>query len=65
MSGVVAFDGPEQGKSTYPSLGLGNSFSFKFEDIKGHVHRFNCGGLCIVAPFYFLFFLVLISESGY
>ncbi|KAG7560653.1 CBS domain [Arabidopsis thaliana x Arabidopsis arenosa] len=27
--------------SSYPSLGLGNSFSFKFEDLKGRVHRFT------------------------
>ncbi|KAF6152791.1 hypothetical protein GIB67_004620 [Kingdonia uniflora] len=27
----------------YPSLGLGTSFAFKFEDHKGRVHRFNCG----------------------
>ncbi|KAK9691991.1 hypothetical protein RND81_09G233800 [Saponaria officinalis] len=25
----------------YPSLGLGSSFSFKFTDLKGNVHRFN------------------------
>ncbi|ONK58226.1 uncharacterized protein A4U43_C09F9850 [Asparagus officinalis] len=29
-------------KSMYPPL-LGNSFSFKFEDQKGRVHRFNSG----------------------
>ncbi|ESQ45200.1 hypothetical protein EUTSA_v10010265mg [Eutrema salsugineum] len=28
--------------ASYPSLGLGNSFSFKFEDLKGRVHRFTC-----------------------
>ncbi|KAL1201298.1 CBS domain-containing protein CBSCBSPB3 [Cardamine amara subsp. amara] len=27
--------------TSYPSLGLGNSFSFKFEDLKGRVHRFT------------------------
>lgn len=32
-------EGTDLGK--YPSLGLGNSFSFKFEDPKGRVHRFN------------------------
>ncbi|CAO2827365.1 unnamed protein product [Amaranthus hypochondriacus] len=32
-------DGTEMGR--YPSLGLGNSFSFKFEHPKGRVHRFN------------------------
>lgn len=29
--------------SRYPPLGLGNSFSFKFEYPKGRVHRFNAG----------------------
>lgn len=29
--------------SKYPSLGLGNSFSFKFEYPKGRVHRFTIG----------------------
>ncbi|TXG60246.1 hypothetical protein EZV62_014819 [Acer yangbiense] len=43
LSGLMTLDGPEQGKFTYPSLGLGNSFSYKFEDLKGRVHRFNCG----------------------
>ncbi|KAK2656378.1 hypothetical protein Ddye_009430 [Dipteronia dyeriana] len=43
LSGLMTLDGAEQGKFTYPSLGLGNSFSFKFEDLKGRVHRFNCG----------------------
>ncbi|KAK2973799.1 hypothetical protein RJ640_008204 [Escallonia rubra] len=38
-----AVNGTEPGKSSYPSLGLGSSFSFKFEDYKGRVHRFNCG----------------------
>lgn len=32
-------EGTDLGK--YPSLGLGSSFSFKFEDPKGRVHRFN------------------------
>ncbi|XP_038682313.1 CBS domain-containing protein CBSCBSPB3-like isoform X1 [Tripterygium wilfordii] len=41
MSGLMASDGTEHGK--YPSLCLGNSFAFKFEDLKGRVHRFNCG----------------------
>ncbi|KAK9733091.1 hypothetical protein RND81_04G042700 [Saponaria officinalis] len=27
----------------YTSLGLGSSFSFKFTDLKGNVHRFNFG----------------------
>ncbi|KAK3211380.1 hypothetical protein Dsin_016086 [Dipteronia sinensis] len=43
LSGLMTLDGAEQGKFTYPSLALGNSFSFKFEDLKGRVHRFNCG----------------------
>lgn len=44
MSAIMAPDGVETGKlSSYPSLGLGSSFSFKFEDLKGRVHRFNCG----------------------
>ncbi|KAI3855475.1 hypothetical protein MKW92_024078 [Papaver armeniacum] len=42
MSAFMASDSVEQGKS-YPSLGLGNSFAFKFEDRKGRVHRLNCG----------------------
>ncbi|RZC54490.1 hypothetical protein C5167_013350 [Papaver somniferum] len=41
MSAFMASDSVEQGKS-YPSLGLGNSFAFKFEDRKGRVHRLNC-----------------------
>ena len=44
MSAIMASDGADTGKlSSYPSLGLGNSFSFKFEDLKGRVHRFNFG----------------------
>ncbi|CAO2836567.1 unnamed protein product [Amaranthus hypochondriacus] len=35
----MSSEGPEMGK--YPSLGLGNSFAFKFEYPKGRVHRFN------------------------
>ncbi|MCL7050638.1 hypothetical protein MKW94_010011 [Papaver nudicaule] len=42
MSAFMASEGVEQGKS-YPSLGLGNSFAFKFEDRRGRVHRLNCG----------------------
>lgn len=45
MSGLNTLDGSEPAKSTYPSLGLGNSFAFKFEDLKGRVHRFNFGEL--------------------
>ncbi|KAG9443981.1 hypothetical protein H6P81_015321 [Aristolochia fimbriata] len=43
MSALMASDIGESMKSSYPSVGLGNSFSFKFEDLKGHVHRFTCG----------------------
>uniref|UniRef100_A0A5B7ARS9 Putative CBS domain-containing protein CBSCBSPB3 n=1 Tax=Davidia involucrata TaxID=16924 RepID=A0A5B7ARS9_DAVIN len=43
MSAIMTSDGTEPGKSIYPSLGLGNSFAFKFEDCKGRVHRFNFG----------------------
>ncbi|XP_027075318.1 CBS domain-containing protein CBSCBSPB3 isoform X1 [Coffea arabica] len=43
MSALNMSDGTENGKSPYPCLGLGNSFAFKFEDLKGRVHRFNFG----------------------
>ncbi|XP_044469822.1 CBS domain-containing protein CBSCBSPB3 [Mangifera indica] len=43
LSAAMMSDGIEQGRYTYPSLGLGNSFAFKFVDLKGRVHRFNCG----------------------
>ncbi|EPS59555.1 hypothetical protein M569_15250, partial [Genlisea aurea] len=43
MSQYMASDAAEHAKSSYPSLGLGTSFSFKFEDHKGRVHRFNSG----------------------
>lgn len=43
MSAANMSDATEQGKSAYPSLGLGNTFAFKFEDFKGRVHRFNFG----------------------
>ncbi|KAF8377058.1 hypothetical protein HHK36_030431 [Tetracentron sinense] len=43
LSALMASDGAEPGKFMYPSLGLGNSFAFKFEDLKGRVHRLNCG----------------------
>ncbi|XP_027178422.1 CBS domain-containing protein CBSCBSPB3 [Coffea eugenioides] len=43
MSALNTSDGTENGKSPYPCLGLGNSFAFKFEDLKGRVHRFNFG----------------------
>ncbi|XP_023517999.1 CBS domain-containing protein CBSCBSPB3 [Cucurbita pepo subsp. pepo] len=39
MSALMA----SEGTVNYPSLGLGNSFTFKFEDLKGRVHRVNCG----------------------
>ncbi|KAL6992991.1 CBS domain-containing protein cbscbspb3 [Sarracenia purpurea var. burkii] len=42
MSALNASDGTEHGKS-YPSLGLGNSFPFKFVDHKGRMHRLNFG----------------------
>ncbi|GAA0148494.1 kinase modulator [Lithospermum erythrorhizon] len=38
-----AHDVTEPTRSTYPSLGLGSSFSFKFEDCRRRVHRFNFG----------------------
>ncbi|KAG9152194.1 hypothetical protein Leryth_016381 [Lithospermum erythrorhizon] len=38
-----AYDVTEPTRSTYPSLGLGSSFSFKFEDCRRRVHRFNFG----------------------
>ncbi|GAB4855738.1 CBS domain-containing protein cbscbspb3 [Ancistrocladus abbreviatus] len=40
MSAFMTSEGTE-GK--YPSLGLGNSISFKFQDLKGRVHRFTYG----------------------
>ncbi|GFP84123.1 CBS domain-containing protein cbscbspb3 [Phtheirospermum japonicum] len=43
MSQYVPSDGTEHAKSAYPSLGLGNSFSFKFKDQKRRVHRLNFG----------------------
>ncbi|KAL5704377.1 CBS domain-containing protein cbscbspb3 [Ranunculus cassubicifolius] len=43
ISGLNTLDGMGSGNFNYPSLGLGNSFSFKFEDRKGRVHRFNFG----------------------
>ncbi|KAL2553229.1 CBS domain-containing protein CBSCBSPB3 [Forsythia ovata] len=43
MSQFMASEGMEPGKSAYPSLGLGNSFAYKFKDHKGRVHRFNFG----------------------
>ncbi|CAH9109866.1 unnamed protein product [Cuscuta europaea] len=43
MSGALTSDCTETGRSSYPSLGLGNLFTFKFEDRKGRVHRFSFG----------------------
>ncbi|XP_073139596.1 CBS domain-containing protein CBSCBSPB3-like [Henckelia pumila] len=43
MSQYMASDGIEQVKPTYPSLGLGNLFSFKFEDHQGRVNRLSSG----------------------
>lgn len=43
MSQLMMSEGTEAGKSGYPSLGLGNTFSFKFDDLKGRAHRFNFG----------------------
>ncbi|XP_058006055.1 CBS domain-containing protein CBSCBSPB3 isoform X4 [Hevea brasiliensis] len=43
MSAIITSDGTDVGKYAYPSLGVGNSFAFKFVDPKGRVHRFNCG----------------------
>lgn len=50
MSAVLPSEVPESGKSSYPPLGLGTSFTFKFEDLKGRVHRVNSGksGISIV-----------------
>ncbi|GJT98749.1 CBS domain-containing protein CBSCBSPB3-like protein [Tanacetum coccineum] len=42
MSAIMTSDGADGGRS-YPSLGLGNSFDFKFEDLRGRVHRFTFG----------------------
>ncbi|BFG19664.1 hypothetical protein CerSpe_059380 [Prunus speciosa] len=42
LSALTASDGTD-GKFPYPSLGLGNSFALKFEDLRGRMHRINCG----------------------
>ncbi|CAA6660593.1 unnamed protein product [Spirodela intermedia] len=42
LSALMSSEVGEAGRLTYPSLGLGNSFAFKFEDQKGRVHRCNC-----------------------
>ncbi|KAL9313866.1 hypothetical protein ACSQ67_019318 [Phaseolus vulgaris] len=41
-SGLMTLDGADTTKSTYHSVGFGNPFAFKFEDLNGHVHRFYC-----------------------
>ncbi|KAL5555190.1 hypothetical protein UlMin_037426 [Ulmus minor] len=41
LSAFMTSDATDLGKFNYPSLGLGNSFAFKFEDFKGRVHRLN------------------------
>lgn len=43
VSGLMTSDGADTAKSAYHSMGFGNSFTFKFEDPNGRVHRFNCG----------------------
>ena len=43
LSGLVMSDGADTSKSGYQSVGFGNSFAFKFKDLSGRVHRFNCG----------------------
>lgn len=46
MSQLMMSEGAEAGKSGYPLLGLGNTFAFKFVDLKGRVNRFNFGECC-------------------
>ncbi|XP_027339327.1 CBS domain-containing protein CBSCBSPB3-like isoform X5 [Abrus precatorius] len=43
VSGLLTFDGADTTKSTYQSVGFGNSFVYKFEDQNGRVHRFFSG----------------------
>lgn len=43
LSGLMTSDGADTTKSAYQSVGFGNSFAFKIEDLSGRVHRFNCG----------------------
>nr|XP_043633732.1 CBS domain-containing protein CBSCBSPB3 [Erigeron canadensis] len=43
MSAIMTSDAVDLGRLPYPSLGLGNSFAFKFEDLRGRVHRFTFG----------------------
>ncbi|KAF7840158.1 CBS domain-containing protein CBSCBSPB3-like [Senna tora] len=42
VSGLMTSEG-DNARSSYPPVGFGNSFAFKFEDPKGRVHRLNCG----------------------
>lgn len=42
-SALVTLDGADTTKSTYQSVGFGNSFAFKFEHPNGNVRRFYCG----------------------
>ena len=43
VSALMTSDGADTTKSAYHSMGFGNSFPFKFEDLNGRVYRFNCG----------------------
>ncbi|KAL1301195.1 hypothetical protein HN51_045839 [Arachis hypogaea] len=43
VSGIMNSDGADTAKSTYQTVGHGNSFTFKFEDPNGRVHRVTCG----------------------
>ena len=43
VSGQLTLDGADTTKSTHQSVGFGSSFTFKFEDLSGQVHRFQCG----------------------
>lgn len=40
VSGLMTSDGADTSKY---STGFENSFPFKFEDLNGRMHRFNCG----------------------
>lgn len=42
LSGMMASEYTDTGRSMYPPV-AGNTFSYKFEDQKGRMHRFNCG----------------------
>ncbi|CAN1216145.1 CBS domain-containing protein CBSCBSPB3 [Linum perenne] len=65
MSVLMTSDVPELGKS-FPSFGLGNSFSFKFVDLKGRIHRINWGKYCfgVVMPIVASFRFVKDLPSG-